>query len=217
MAHLEADDLDILLRLGGVPDGQPIPADLADRAGRFWDRVRHVLRRAADGAKGGPLVFELWPWAVDGAPQPFVWARYKRPEHGDCAAHIGLFLAPTGCNLALDLEKDLLDAGDARESVAQVLAFYRNLAPSGLPADDDLGLWVDDRRFLAPTAFATTDLDALLRESDDPHHPWPRLGYRFTFDDLAEGSTPETLRLSTWIDRLAPQYDALVASYGRRS
>jgi hypothetical protein len=157
----------------------------------------------------------IWPDSAQNERLPFIWARLKRDVGARYATHIGVFLAPDQCNLCIDLEKDLLDAGVAAEHLDQVLDFYRcRLAESmGSLGRSDMKVWTDPHNVVSAGEFPGLDLDCFMDANTDSGHPWPRIGYRFDATEVqafAEGWVQETtLRAMP----LVPIYDAMIAAY----
>lgn len=211
---LSEQDLDTLDELASA-SGPPAPGSaLAERATRSWERARHLCRQAADASGHPGMALEIWPWRKAGAVFPFVWARFKKPTATGHASHVGLFLSNDGCNCCLDLEKDLLDAGESEETLADVMAFYRD--SNALPREDDpdLRVWTDEDNVLSLSAFRLADLDEFMAANQDEGHPWPRIGYRFDPQELIAAPDGQIARLGAWLGRLQPFYGALLAHVG---
>lgn len=219
-AHLEAvfgeRDFAVLETLAQQDAPPPLDSPLAHGAQRAHDNGRQLLQRGADAAGRPELHLSVWPWRSDEELFPFVWGRYKLESARPWAAHIGVFLSPGGCNCALDLEKDPLDAGEANESLSEVLAFYRDRRSDLFSDLDDrhLGVWTDDVNVVGVEDFLVADFDRFMGAHRDAGHPWPRIGYRFAPDDPRFTPERQVASLGAWLDRLLPLYEELLAHCG---
>lgn len=207
------EDFDLLQRIG---EDDP----LSDDARRGVDLLWIKARRLADALAArlfGPEGFHatVWPDGEDGERGPFLWIRCKRAGNEGYATHIGVFLSPGFCNLALDLEKDPIEAGEAAEAVDQVLDFYRNEG-AGLidpPARPDLHVWTDAENVVPATGFAGVDFDAFMEDNRDAGHPWPKAGYLLSTDDVAGFGDDWVAECHARAVVLLPIYDAMIRSF----
>jgi hypothetical protein len=207
-------DFELLQRIG---DGDEPDAATSEAAEALWTKAERLAGRLGAGLfdeRG--FHASVWPDRGDGERGPFLWARLKRAGNEAYATHIGVFLSPGFCNLSLDLEKDPLDAGQAGETLEQVLAFYRDGAAALLdpPVRPDLRVWTDTNNVVTPADFAGVDFDAFLAANRDAGHPWPKAGYLLNAD-LISGFGNDWLRRShARADALVPIYDAMIRSFG---
>ena len=221
----------LLDRLAAGTSGAP-----ADALDALWERVGGLLEATA-AALPAPASFqtELWPWLDPQDPRvgyPFLWGRIKARDRTDYAAHMGLFISATSANFCVDLEKDLLDAGVSRESLADVHGFYagrgravlssldRQSTPGGLagPAEHDTpeevlpAIWTDRGNVRRVADFLDGDFNAFMSANNDHGHPWPKVGY--LFDPIANVSVRDAVellpRLVKWAKTLLPIYSGLV-------
>ena len=169
---------------------------------------------------------DLWPEGAgdDGDRGPFLWGRLKRIGNERFATHIGVFVSPGLCNLSIDLEKDLLDAGQAPESLEQVVAFYRTrlaailaepggLGASAAPMRTDLRVWTDSRNVVEASNFGAIDFAAFMDANQDAGHPWPKLGYIMSADEVVGFGDRWVDEYSVRGERLVVAYDAMIESF----
>jgi hypothetical protein len=211
----ESNDFDLLRRLGETAD----PDDaLATDIDVLWAKAEYLIGALGTGLFGtGGFSFALWPDDEAGERGPFLWGRLKRAGQDGFATHIGLFLSPDFCNLAIDLEKDLVEAGESDETVAQVLAFYRSEAASLIdpPAHPEMRVWTDTRNVVPAAGYADIDFEAFMADNRDAGHPWPKVGYLLSADDVVrfgDGFVGECKARAT---ALVPVYDAMIESFER--
>jgi hypothetical protein len=130
----------------------------------------------------------VWPeGGVDaGERGAFLWGRLKGAGAEGFATHIGVFVSAGLCNLSIDLEKDLLDARQSGESLAQVLEFFRSglAATLGPTTPAALSVWTDTRNVVAARDFDSVDFSAFLNANRDADHPWPKIGYILTAEEV---------------------------------
>lgn len=182
----------------------------------LWAKAARLVPRL--GEKLFPsesFTVAIWPDTAQDERLPFIWARLKRAVGARYATHIGVFLAPDQCNLCIDLEKDLLDAGSAAEHLDQVLDFYRcKLAESiGSLGRSDLKVWTDPHNVVSAEEFPRLDFERFMDANTDTDHPWPRIGYLLDAAQVqafAEGWVQETAFRAM---ALVPVYDAMILAY----
>lgn len=180
---LTRDDIEAIDALGA-------PAAEVEEGGRrearrAWERAAALLDDLATTL--GDFRAELWPWRQDDATFPFLWGRLKERGRSGFATHLGLFVSADHCNFCIDLEKDLLDAGESRETASDVRLYYRNRLPELMPPPEEppapLLVWTDPGNVVAAGRFGSVDFAEFMAASDDPDHPWPRVGYLMEVDD----------------------------------
>ena len=212
-ARFTASDFDVLGRI----DAEPSAAD-SRQADDLWSKTTTMLDRlGADLFGAGECVAALWPDSPldDGERGPFLWARLKRAGAEQFAMHLGIFVSPGFCNLALDLEKDLLDAGRSGERLEQVVGFYRDeiapLVDASMP--DELEIWTDTRNVVAAAAFPEVDFDAFMAANRDAGHPWPKIGYILDADAMLRFGDRWVEEMAARATPLLPIYDAMIRSF----
>ena len=79
----------------------------------------------------------------------------------------------------------------------------------------DLQVWTDTQNIVAATDFETVDFAAFMNANRDVAHPWPKVGYIFSADDV-EGFG------NRWVEEyraraalLVVVYDAMIRSFAR--
>lgn len=209
--RFDIPDFELLERLAR---SEGIDDELERDARESWRRARRLLAAAARVADVPGIEIEVWPWREDGDACPFLWARLKHRERSGHAAHVGLFLSPDHCNLAVDLEKDRLEDGTSEESLDDVLVFYREHAPAVLSAcqDDRLRVWTDLDNVLDVDEFLAADFSEFMAAGRDEEHPWPRTGYLLQREELEAHPDDQVRNLGGRLRHLLPVYDALLAS-----
>lgn len=186
---------------------------------QLWVRARRLLRELGASLFGeADFSADLWPEGKgdDGNRGQFLWGRLKQAGNEQFATHIGVFLAPGLCNLSIDLEKDLLDAGQAAESLERFIEFCRAELPSMLrdSPNTDLQVWTDTTNVVAAAEFEAGDFSTFMAANRDASHPWPKVGYILSTDDVVRFG-------DTWVEeyhvratRLVPIYDAMIRNFG---
>ena len=185
----------------------------------LWARARRLLGELGAGLFGeGDFSADLWPEGEgdDGDRGPFLWGRLKKAGNERFATHIGVFVAPGLCNLSIDLEKDLLDAGQAAESRKQFIGFCRTELPSMLrhSAPPDLQVWTDTRNVVEAAEFGAGDFAAFMDANRDAGHPWPKVGYILSADDVAGFGNAWVAEYRARAIPLVPIYEAMIRSFG---
>ena len=178
----KSDDFELL----GEFEAGTVVDKLVDR---LWTKAARLIGElAADLLGDGHYHADLWPEGDgdDGDRGPFLWARVKRAGNENYATHIGVFLAPALCNLSIDLEKDLLDAGQSGEVLEQVIEFFRSDLPAmlGSATRKDLQVWTDSQNVVAADNFEMIDFTAFMNANQDTGHPWPKVGYILSADEV---------------------------------
>ena len=210
-----ADDFALLEAMAAA--GSERSADLAERVDALWAKADRLVDALGAGLFDiGDYAASIWPDSDADERPPFIWARLKRAGNERYATHIGLFLSPGFCNLAIDLEKDPLDAGDSAETLDQVIEFYRSDFASTLAATErtDMRVWTDTRNVVGSAGFAAINFDRFMVDNRDEGHPWPKAGYLLSVADV-EGFADR------WVEEyrargaaLVPIYDAMIRSFG---
>jgi len=207
-----AADFDLLQRLGDdVGDG-----DAAANADALWHKTRRLIAQLGAGLFGDGLYSAaLWPDDDGGERGPFLWARLKRAGSERFATHIGVFLSPGLCNLAIDLEKDPLDAGESAESLAQVLDFYRAEALGLIdpPARPDLRVWTDTRNVIPAGDLGAVHFADFMAANSDAGHPWPKVGYLLSAENVVDFGDDWLAEYHPRAVPLVPIYDAMLRSF----
>ncbi len=162
----------------------------------LWAKAARLVHRLGEKLFAGErFTVAIWPDTAQDERLPFIWARLKRAVGARYATHIGIFLAPDQCNLCIDLEKDLLDAGSAAEHLDQVLDFYRcKLAESiGSLGRSDVKVWTDPHNVVSAAEFPRLDFERFRMPTRIPTTPGrgsatcsmpprsrrsPRIGYK---------------------------------------
>lgn len=208
-----AADFSLLQRLGDDTAGGE---DLAANTDALWDKTGRLIAELGVELFGaGGYSAALWPDGGDGERGPFLWARIKRSGGERFATHIGVFLSPDFCNLSIDLEKDLLDAGHSGETLAQVLDFYREdaLGLINPPARPDLSVWTDTRNVVRAGEFGATHFfDDFMAANSDTGHPWPKVGYLLEATEVIAFGDDWFAEYAGRAVVLVPIYDAMLRS-----
>ena len=158
----------------GIPEG--MAAACLDE---LWVKATALVHELATTLFGNDAAtVAVWPWRDGTELYPFLWARIKAVGAEQFATHLGLFIHPSHCNLCIDLEKYLLDAGAAAESLDQVHGFYREQLCQALPDPilERLQVWTDTDNVVTLEELAQRDFDAFLAAGNDPAHPWLKIG-----------------------------------------
>lgn len=210
------EDLSVL----GFAEGDPRTLDESARRDLdwLWGKAVRLVGELGDLVFGaGKHQATVWPWEVDGDAFPFIWGRLKTENATEMATHIGFFFSREHCNLCIDLEKDLIDAGEARESVSEVHAFYRQRLADALPGrtPDNLKVWTDADNVLPIREFLETDFDTFMEANRDEDHPWPRVGYLLEAREVLGWDGAWTEELGARLEPLVPVYRTMVAAHGR--
>lgn len=213
MDGFSAEDFALLQRIGaGAAGGE----ELAVGADALWDKAGRLIARLGTGLfGGGGFSAALWPDGGDGERGPFLWGRIKRSGAERFATHIGVFLSSGLCNLAIDLEKDPLDAGESAESLAQILDFYRAEALGLMdpPARPDLCVWTDTRNVVPAGELAGVDFDDFMAANRDAGHPWPKVGYLLNAENVVDFGDDWLAEFHPRAVPLVPIYDAMLRSF----
>jgi len=190
---------------------------LTERADALWAKAERLVGELAAGLFGADnYSAAIWPDSAGEERLPFIWARLKRSGNQSYATHIGVFLSPGFCNLSVDLEKDLLDAGESAETLEQVVGFFGSqFASISRDLATDVRVWTDTRNVVGVAGFAALDFDRFMADNHDADHPWPKVGYMFTAADVAGFA-------ERWVEEyrgraapLVPMYDAMINGFGR--
>ena len=197
--------------LGGLTGELNLAGELDDRTDELWAKARRSVGELGSRLFGdGRCHADLWPEGDgdDGDRGPFLWARLKRTGNERFATHIGVFISPDLCNLAIDVEKDLLDTGQSGESLEQVIEFCRSELGSmlGTTTGGDLQVWTDTHNVVAAADFEAVDFAVFMKANRDADHPWPKIGYTLSADDV-EGFG------NHWVEEYRARAASLVAVY----
>ncbi len=206
MTGYDATDFDLLRR---AEHSDPVATDV------LWEKTAAWIDRLGAALFGeGGFHAALWPDEDGDERPPFLWARLKRVGNEPFCTHIGVFLSPGFCNLSLDLEKDLLDAGASAESLAQVLDFYRGEfdAPSIDVGRSDMRIWTDTKNVIAAADRQGTDFDGFMAANRDAGHPWPKVGYLLTPEEVCGFGERWVEAYGERASALIPYYEAFIHS-----
>lgn len=186
---------------------------------KLWARTRRLFGDLGAGLFGEhDHHVDLWPEGAgdDGDRGAFLWGRLKRANNKRFATHIGVFLSPGLCNLSIDLEKDLLDAGQSDESLEQFVGFCGSELPSLFdPATrPDLQVWTDSQNVVAAAQFGTVDFAAFMDANRDADHPWPKIGYISSAEQVQGFGNDWVGEYRARARPLVATYDAMIRSFG---
>lgn len=193
--------------------------EIVDGVDELWAKASRLIVELGGRLADEPgFAAAIWPDRADDERLPFIWARLKRPENAAFATHIGLFLSPRLCNLGIDLEKDLIDAGDAAERLEQVMSFYGGPVRARIEAlsRPDLMVWTDSVNKVPARSFSGVSLKAFMASNKDLGHPWPRIGYLFDARQVCGFGDGWVDAMAERAVELVPIYDAMIRAYGRR-
>ncbi len=198
--------------------GAPGEPDRNARVEALWAKATRLVTQLGDRLfVDDRFTADVWPDTAEDERLPFIWARLKRAENARFATHIGLFLSPDQCNLCIDLEKDLLDAGAAGERLEQVLEFYRGqLAERTASLNrSDVRVWTDADNVVSAVEFPSVDFGRFMEANTDTDHPWPRVGYLFDAAEVQAFADRWVEEMTLRAGELAPVYDAMTRAYRR--